>query len=128
MISSQSRTMEEGGEAGGASHGDEKEGGGSGASRHAHQHEQPDDDVHEARTVKGGGGAVCASHGDKFEGAGSGASRHAHQHGQPDVDVFQSGQLKEAEELKVQVMETRKRVLEVELPDTLTSMSNLAHP
>ncbi|KAF2022756.1 hypothetical protein EK21DRAFT_82486, partial [Setomelanomma holmii] len=33
---------------------------------------------------------------------------------------------KEAEELFVQVMETRKRVLGKEHPDTLTSMANLA--
>jgi hypothetical protein len=32
----------------------------------------------------------------------------------------------EAEELEVQVMETRKRVLGAEHPDTLTSMGNLA--
>ncbi|CCD51174.1 hypothetical protein BofuT4_P085360.1 [Botrytis cinerea T4] len=33
---------------------------------------------------------------------------------------------KEAEDLQVQVMETRKRVLGQEHPDTLTSMNNLA--
>ena len=36
------------------------------------------------------------------------------------------GRWKEAEELEVQVMETRKRVLGLEHPDTLTSMANLA--
>ena len=36
------------------------------------------------------------------------------------------GRWKEAEELEVQVMETRKRVLGAEHPDTLTSMANLA--
>ncbi|KAH8724301.1 hypothetical protein GQ44DRAFT_618470, partial [Phaeosphaeriaceae sp. PMI808] len=36
------------------------------------------------------------------------------------------GRWKEAEELEVQVMETRKRVLGEEHPDTLTSMNNLA--
>ncbi|KAF2268799.1 hypothetical protein CC78DRAFT_454713, partial [Lojkania enalia] len=36
------------------------------------------------------------------------------------------GQWKEAEELEVQVMETRKRVLKDEHPHTLTSMANLA--
>src|SRR5204863_5431303 len=36
------------------------------------------------------------------------------------------GRLKEAEELEVQVMETRKRVLGAEHPATLTSMANLA--
>ena len=36
------------------------------------------------------------------------------------------GRWKEAEELEVQVMETRKRVLGAEHPDTLTSMNNLA--
>ena len=35
------------------------------------------------------------------------------------------GRWKEAEELEVQVMETRKRVLGKEHPDTLTSMGNL---
>lgn len=38
------------------------------------------------------------------------------------------GRWKEAEELEVQVMELRKRVLGPEHPDTLTSMSNLAFP
>jgi hypothetical protein len=37
------------------------------------------------------------------------------------------GRWKEAEELEVQVMETRKRVLGAEHPDTLTSMANLAY-
>jgi len=36
------------------------------------------------------------------------------------------GRWKEAEELEVQVMETRKRVLGAEHPSTLTSMNNLA--
>jgi hypothetical protein len=36
------------------------------------------------------------------------------------------GRWKEAEELQVQVMQTRKRVLGDEHPDTLTSMHNLA--
>jgi len=36
------------------------------------------------------------------------------------------GRWKEAEELDVQVMETKTRVLGAEHPDTLTSMNNLA--
>jgi tetratricopeptide (TPR) repeat protein len=36
------------------------------------------------------------------------------------------GQWAKAEELEVQVLETRKRVLGLEHPDTLTSISNLA--
>jgi hypothetical protein len=36
------------------------------------------------------------------------------------------GRWKEAEELEVQVIETRKRVLGEKHPDTLTSMNNLA--
>jgi hypothetical protein len=36
------------------------------------------------------------------------------------------GRLKEAEELDVQVMETRKSVMGMEHPDTLASMANLA--
>jgi len=36
------------------------------------------------------------------------------------------GRWKEAEELEVQVMETRKRVLGAEHPDMLTSVNNLA--
>jgi hypothetical protein len=36
------------------------------------------------------------------------------------------GRWKEAEELEMQVMETRKKVLGQEHPDTLTSMNNLA--
>ncbi|KAI4085751.1 MAG: hypothetical protein L6R37_008477 [Teloschistes peruensis] len=39
---------------------------------------------------------------------------------------FDEGRWKEAEELQVQVMETRTRVLGEEHPDTLTSMANLA--
>jgi hypothetical protein len=37
------------------------------------------------------------------------------------------GRWKEAEELNVQVMETRKRVLGQKHPSTLTSMANLAY-
>jgi tetratricopeptide (TPR) repeat protein len=40
--------------------------------------------------------------------------------------LYEAGQWKEAEELEVQVMETRKRLLGAEHPDTLTSMTNLA--
>ena len=39
---------------------------------------------------------------------------------------WSQGRWKEAEELEVQVIETRKRVLGVEHSDTLTSMANLA--
>ena len=39
---------------------------------------------------------------------------------------WNQGRWKEAEELEVQVMETRKRLLGAEHPSTLTSMSNLA--
>ena len=39
---------------------------------------------------------------------------------------WNQGWWKEAEELEVQVMPTRKRVLGEEHPDTLTSMGNLA--
>jgi len=38
---------------------------------------------------------------------------------------WNQGRWREAEELEVQVMETRKRVLGVEHPSTLTSMANL---
>jgi hypothetical protein len=37
------------------------------------------------------------------------------------------GRWKKAEELKVQVIETRKRVLGTEHPDTLINMNNLTH-
>ena len=37
------------------------------------------------------------------------------------------GQWKEAEELEVQVMETRKRLLGAQHPSSLTSMNNLAY-
>ncbi|KAK7177494.1 Kinesin light chain 5 [Paraphaeosphaeria sporulosa] len=40
--------------------------------------------------------------------------------------LYNDGRYEEAEELNVQVMETRKRVLGEEHPDTLTSMANLA--
>src|ERR1700722_6584926 len=39
---------------------------------------------------------------------------------------YEAGYWKEAEELQVQVMETRKRTFGAEHPDTLTSMNNLA--
>ncbi|KAF2676779.1 hypothetical protein K458DRAFT_396668, partial [Lentithecium fluviatile CBS 122367] len=42
------------------------------------------------------------------------------------MTLHSDGRWKEAEELFVQVMETRKRVLGEEHPDTLTSMANLA--
>jgi hypothetical protein len=42
------------------------------------------------------------------------------------LTYWNQGRWREAEELFVQVMETRKRVLGEEHPDTLTSMNNLA--
>ncbi|RYN15861.1 hypothetical protein AA0115_g12732, partial [Alternaria tenuissima] len=42
------------------------------------------------------------------------------------IALYSDGRYEEAEELEVQVMETRKRVLSDEHPDTLTSMGNLA--
>jgi hypothetical protein len=42
------------------------------------------------------------------------------------MTLYSDGRFKEAEELFVQVMETRKRVLREDHPDTLTSMANLA--
>ena len=40
---------------------------------------------------------------------------------------WNQGRWKEAEELEIQVMETRKKVLGDEHPDTLESMANLAY-
>jgi hypothetical protein len=40
--------------------------------------------------------------------------------------LYSDGRYKEAEELQVQIMETKERVLGEEHPDTLTSMANLA--
>ena len=42
------------------------------------------------------------------------------------MTMYDDGRYKEAEELFVQVMQTRKRVLGDEHPDTLASMHNLA--
>ena len=42
------------------------------------------------------------------------------------VTYLYQNRWKEAEELQLQVVETRKRVLRAEHPDTLISMSNLA--
>ncbi|KAK7193330.1 Kinesin light chain 5 [Paraphaeosphaeria sporulosa] len=42
------------------------------------------------------------------------------------MTLYSDGRYKEAEELEVQVMETRRRVLGEEYPSTLTSMANLA--
>jgi hypothetical protein len=39
--------------------------------------------------------------------------------------LYSDGRYKEAEELQVQIMETKERVLGEEHPDTLTSMANL---
>ena len=43
------------------------------------------------------------------------------------MTLYIDGQYKRAEELQVQEMQTRKRVLGDEHPDTLTSMNNLAY-
>jgi hypothetical protein len=42
------------------------------------------------------------------------------------LNRIDKGRWKEAERLRVQVMESRKRVLGEEHPDTLTSMANMA--
>jgi tetratricopeptide (TPR) repeat protein len=63
---------------------------------------------------------------DSIAGLTPGASRHADQYANLASTYRNQGRWKEAEELFVQVMETRKRVLGAEHPDTLTSMSNLA--
>jgi len=61
----ESRTMEGGRRAGGASDGDEKEGARLGASTHADQHGQPGVNVQESRTMEGGRRAGDASGGDE---------------------------------------------------------------
>jgi len=48
------------------------------------------------------------------------APRHAYEHSQPSVDVLE---LKEVEELEVQVIKTRKKVLRDKHLDTLTSIA-----
>jgi len=73
-----------------------------------------------------GRAAWSASAGDLQEDAWAGASKHADQHGQPASTFWNKGRWDEAEELEVQVMETSKRVLGPEHPDTLTSMNNLS--
>ena len=75
--------------------------------------------------MEGGRRAVCASGGDGEEGTGRGASRHADHHGQPGVNVLETRPM-ERGELEMQVVETGKRVLGEEHPDTLISMGNLA--
>ena len=67
-----------------------------------------------------------ASDGDSQERAWAGASRHSEQHDQPCLDILESRTVERSEELDVQVMDIRKRVLGEEHPDTLTSMANLA--
>jgi len=67
-----------------------------------------------------------ASSGDKYEGTGCGTSRHADWHGRPSVDLQESRSVEGGEELEVQVVETRTRVLGAEHPDTLNSRANLA--
>jgi hypothetical protein len=60
-------------------------------------------------------------------GGGKGFLLESYKQGGKFALVFsEAGQWKEAEELDVQVMETRKRVLGEEHPDTLTSINNLA--
>lgn len=74
-----------------------------------------------------GGRARSASYEDTQESARLGASRRANERRQPRINVQGSGRWSGAEELGVQVLNSRKRVLGEEYPDTLTSMNNLTH-
>jgi Tetratricopeptide repeat len=103
-----------------------KRGARTGTPRHANKHKQPGVDVLESRTVEGGGGAADAGNGDESKGAGTGTPDTLTSIGNLASTYWNQGRWKEAEELEVQVMETRKRVLGQEHPHTLMSMNNLA--
>ena len=74
----------------------------------------------------GGGAALGAGYRDSQDEARRGPSLYANEHGQPSVDVWNQGRWEDAEQLKVQVIETRKTKLGADHPSTLTSMANLA--
>ncbi|KAL8855304.1 MAG: hypothetical protein Q9178_008058, partial [Gyalolechia marmorata] len=82
----------------------------------------------ESRAMEGGRRAAGASNGDEQERV----LGDEHPHTLTSIANLAStyrnqGRLKEAEELEVQVMQTRKRVLGEEHPHTLSSMAHLAH-
>ncbi|KAF2191620.1 putative kinesin [Zopfia rhizophila CBS 207.26] len=90
------------------------------------QHGQPGVDVQESRAVERGRRAICASDGDDVRVLGSEHPSTLTSMANLASTYRNQGRWKEAEELEVQVMETRKRVLGAEHPSTLTSMNNLA--
>ncbi|KAH8731701.1 hypothetical protein GQ44DRAFT_263316 [Phaeosphaeriaceae sp. PMI808] len=53
------------------------------------------------------------------------APTHAHQHGPLGFDVLESKALEKVEDVVVRVMETRKRIIGNEHPNTLTALVNL---
>jgi len=123
----ESRAVEGGRRAVGAGGGDEKDGAGRGASKHADQYGQTDVDVFEARRLKEaeelfvqvvetGLRMLGAEHPDTLTSMGNLA-----------LTFSKQGRLKEAEELEVQLMEMRKRVLDAEHTDTLINMNKVAY-
>lgn len=63
---------------------------------------------------------TSASDEDKYNNAKSRSSFYADQYGQPGRDISK------VEKLQLQLMETRKRVLKADHPETLATMTNLA--
>ena len=69
---------------------------------------------------------ISANYRDEFESIRSRASKYLDNQGQRRIDIHGTGRWNDAEELLVQVMETRQRVLGQEHPDTSTSVGTLA--
>ena len=111
------RTMEGGRRAGSASNRDKKESIRAGTSRYIGQHGWSSDDTLRARKMEGGWRTRSASNRDKKENMGSRASM-LNSMANLAVTFWEQGRWKESEELEMQVIEIRKRVLGQEHPHT----------
>ena len=67
-----------------------------------------------------------SSHGDENEVAWWRTSIHPYKHGEYSSYIQKSGKWIEAEQLELQVMDMRRKLLSEEHPHTLTSMENIA--
>ena len=71
--------------------GDQKEGAGTGASRHAAEHARSGGDIQQSGTTERSTESECGMSRDQKEGAGTGASRDAGEHERSGGDIQQSG-------------------------------------
>jgi len=76
--------------------------------------------------MDGSRGVGCAGYGDEKEGPRPRASRYFDRYSQLASTYRNQGRWREAEELEVHVMETRKTAVGQERPSTLSSIANLA--